>query len=207
MQSNPSIRHSALFAILLFGLLPTLVHAQVYDWSNFAGQPGSDGSADGTGDDARFWYPAGVAVDGGGVLYVVDSNNHRISRGAPGGSSLSQHYTLTLTRAVPETLAGAPDKTGALALKAVPAKNASKLSKGSASLTQTSVNAKTGLFKGTFTPEWRAPLLPVKKQPAFQGVLLQKGDNRGGWGFFLSNAADDPDPESGVVTLEAARRR
>ncbi len=66
------------------------------------------------------------------------------------------------------------------------------------SLTLTS---KTGLMKGAFTPEWTAPLNPAKKLPSFQGVLLQKGGNAGGWGFFLSNAAGDFVPESGAVTL------
>ncbi len=63
-----------------------------------------------------------------------------------------------------------------------------------------SVAAKTGLIKGTFTPNW---LSPASKLPAFQGVLLQKGGNAGGWGFFLSNAARDLDSESGRVTLGA----
>lgn len=63
-----------------------------------------------------------------------------------------------------------------------------------------SLNAKTGHLKGSFTPNWANP---VKKLPAFQGVLLQKGGNRGGWGFFLGNALGDLDPESGSMTLGA----
>src|SRR5690606_17090425 len=34
---------------------------------------GQEGSADGTGSDARFMSPIGVAVDGGGNVYVTDS--------------------------------------------------------------------------------------------------------------------------------------
>ncbi len=63
-----------------------------------------------------------------------------------------------------------------------------------------SLNAKTGLLKGSFTPTWANP---ARKLPAFQGVLLQKGENRGGWGFFLGNALGDLDPESGSMTLGA----
>lgn len=55
----------------------------------------------------------------------------------------------------------------------------------------------TGLMRGSFTPGWSSARLP-----AFSGVLLSKGANRGGWGFFLSNHASDTDPESGAVTLE-----
>jgi len=54
----------------------------------------------------------------------------------------------------------------------------------------------TGLMKGTFTPFW-----PSAKPPAFTGVLLGKGANQGGWGYFLSNQTGDTDPESGSVML------
>ena len=37
--------------------------------------------------------------------------------------------------------------------------------------------------------------------PTFRGIILQKGANRGGFGFFLSNIPADLDPESGGVTL------
>jgi formylglycine-generating enzyme required for sulfatase activity len=56
----------------------------------------------------------------------------------------------------------------------------------------------SGFFGGSFTPEWGN-----NNQPPcfFRGVLLSKGANRG-WGFFLSNRANDSDPESGAVVLE-----
>jgi sugar lactone lactonase YvrE len=41
------------------------------------------GSADGLGGAARFNNPQGVAVDGGGNVYVADSNNSTIRLGAP----------------------------------------------------------------------------------------------------------------------------
>lgn len=57
------------------------------------------------------------------------------------------------------------------------------------------INAATGFFSGTFTPDWDQPS-PTK--PIFQGILIQK---RGGSGFFMSNRVNDLDPESGVVTF------
>src|SRR5205807_2270115 len=43
--------------------------------STIAGAPGGDGSADGTGGNARFLAPGGVALDASGNLYVADSGN------------------------------------------------------------------------------------------------------------------------------------
>ncbi len=46
--------------------------------STLAGLAGGSGSANGVRSAARFTYPAGVAVDGAGVVYVADTNNHAI---------------------------------------------------------------------------------------------------------------------------------
>jgi hypothetical protein len=58
----------------------------------------------------------------------------------------------------------------------------------------------TGTFNGSFTPDW-APVSKLK--PTFRGVLLQKGANQGGYGFFISNRPSDLDPESGRAILVA----
>jgi sugar lactone lactonase YvrE len=46
--------------------------------STVAGLPGTAGSADGTGPAAQFYFPAGVALDGAGYLYIGDSANNTI---------------------------------------------------------------------------------------------------------------------------------
>jgi hypothetical protein len=56
------------------------------------------GSADGTGSAARFQYPFGVAVDSEGNVYVADSQNNTIRKGA-----FTQHGP---TNAVPYSPAG-----------------------------------------------------------------------------------------------------
>jgi len=45
------------------------------------------GHRDGPGNVARFRYPRGLDVDGQGVLYVADTNNHRIRRVEPNGQT------------------------------------------------------------------------------------------------------------------------
>ncbi len=54
--------------------------------STLAGLAGTSGSADGTGNVARFNFPSGVAVDGSGNVYVADTNNHTIRKVTPSGA-------------------------------------------------------------------------------------------------------------------------
>jgi len=48
--------------------------------TTLAGSAGRSGSTDGTGSDARFRYPNGVAVDGAGNVYVGDTGNDTIRK-------------------------------------------------------------------------------------------------------------------------------
>jgi|GEM_PF-311784 len=59
----------------------------------------------------------------------------------------------------------------------------------------------TGKFSGTFTPVWASPLTAATTEPAYNGILLQKGAV-GGYGYFLSNALGDTAPQGGSVKLE-----
>lgn len=51
--------------------------------TTLAGMAGSEGSVDGTGSEARFSWPGGVAVDAGGNVYVADTR--RIRKVTPEG--------------------------------------------------------------------------------------------------------------------------
>jgi sugar lactone lactonase YvrE len=66
--------------------------------STFAGSHGAFGSRDGTGSAAEFGALVGIAVDGGGNVYVSDSNFNVIRKVTPAG--------------VVTTLAGTPGITG-----------------------------------------------------------------------------------------------
>jgi hypothetical protein len=53
--------------------------------TTLAGMAGSSGSADGTGSDARFNVPYGVAVDSSGNVFVTDGANRTIRKVTPAG--------------------------------------------------------------------------------------------------------------------------
>jgi streptogramin lyase len=53
--------------------------------STLAGSTGLSGIADGTGTEARFSSPTGLAVDANGIVYVADTNNHTIRKITPEG--------------------------------------------------------------------------------------------------------------------------
>jgi len=79
-------------AILIFGLILTIfscndddnIESQtIIKVSTLAGS--SSGYEDGTGENAKFKYPTGVAVDGSGNIYIADYGNHKIRKITPNG--------------------------------------------------------------------------------------------------------------------------
>ena len=82
-------RNCALLALALVALA-TAIQAQTQSaytpntFTTLAGNAGY-GSADGTGSDARFRSPSGVAVDTNGNVYVADTYNSTIRQVTPAG--------------------------------------------------------------------------------------------------------------------------
>ena len=54
--------------------------------STLAGVAGSHGNTDGVGNQARFWAPFGIALDGAGNMYVADTANNIIRKIMPDGT-------------------------------------------------------------------------------------------------------------------------
>jgi len=69
--------------------------------TTLAGMPAKPGSADGTGTNAQFYFPQGIAVDAGGNLFVADTGNDTLRKVSPLG-----------TNWVVSTLAGVPRVSG-----------------------------------------------------------------------------------------------
>jgi sugar lactone lactonase YvrE len=78
--------------------------------STLAGTANAYGSADGTGSNARFWAPNGIAVDSGGSVYVAEGIG-TIRKITPGGSV----STLAGDPRFAGEFAGTTDGTGAAA--------------------------------------------------------------------------------------------
>jgi DNA-binding beta-propeller fold protein YncE len=60
--------------------------------TTIGGSPGQASGADGVGSDARFNQPTGVAVDSLGNVYVVDSEENRVSKGTPAGATTTVSF-------------------------------------------------------------------------------------------------------------------
>ena len=54
--------------------------------TTFAGTAGHAGNADGTGTQAQFREPYGIAIDANGYVYVADTKNHAIRKISPSGT-------------------------------------------------------------------------------------------------------------------------
>jgi streptogramin lyase len=82
-----AVRNALMVACSLLSahsLYSASIYSQPYTFTTLAGMAGS-GSADGTGTNAQFTGPRGVAVDSAGNVYVADYDNHTIRKVTPAG--------------------------------------------------------------------------------------------------------------------------
>ncbi|HYF36256.1 MAG TPA: choice-of-anchor D domain-containing protein [Prosthecobacter sp.] len=149
--------------------------------------------ADGTGKTALYTngWPNGIRVDAVGALYSTTMKVQAgLGLGAVDGVNGNARLVFSggkLTEAIAKTnfnihgnaVAKIPAGDGSFALTLAPG---------------------TGGFSGSFVPNWA---MPSAAKPVFKGILIQKGASKGGYGFFISNAKGDGDPEGGKVELGA----
>ncbi len=100
------LRSGFLVVVTLIALVDSAAQSgpNNYFFSHLAGPLGGPGRADGSGPAARFYLPDGVASDGQGNVYVVDSGNHTIRKITASG--------VTTTFAGMAGVAGSADGTG-----------------------------------------------------------------------------------------------
>lgn len=94
-KNNTQIASSRRAAVRTAGVLSTglaaivlavaPLRAQTYAFSTFVGNAVALDHTDGTGGNARFFNPTGVAVDSAGTIYVADGGDHTIRRVTAGG--------------------------------------------------------------------------------------------------------------------------
>jgi sugar lactone lactonase YvrE len=75
---------AAAVSLLLMGA--STARASVYSFAPLAGNTAVLDHTDGSGSNARFFNPTGVAVDGSGNIYVADGGDHTVRKVSPGGS-------------------------------------------------------------------------------------------------------------------------
>ena len=76
-HQTKGIRIALLFiAAFLAAAISASAQTTTYTWSNLAGTPGTAGLADGTGTNAQFGAPTGIAVGPDGLIYVTDNDSY-----------------------------------------------------------------------------------------------------------------------------------
>ena len=156
--------------------------------STIAGLAGGIGSADGTGTNAQFYYPCGIAVDGAGNLYVTDAqNNNTVRRITPVGTN----WVVTTLAGLAGT-SGSADGTGSAAMFNWPA----GIAVDNAGIVYVADSFNNEIRKGVFMAYGAANAVAYSP-PAMTGALvvfLQPTNASGQWQFpwdqFWRNSGD-----------------
>jgi hypothetical protein len=150
-------------------------------------------------------WPTGIKVDAVGALYDATLTlQSSLGAGAPATAAAGNTDLLFDNVRYKSSAAGSATVYGLRSLARTPRVVNSVVTlipSGTTSYTLTAVQA-TGTFSGTVAVDVGS-LITDPSKPPYRGIIVQKGTNKGGYGYVISATTGDRDPQSGGVSLTA----
>jgi hypothetical protein len=150
-------------------------------------------------------WPTGIKVDAVGALYDATLTlQSSLGAGAPATAAAGNTDLLFDNVRYKSSPTGSATVYGLRSLARTPRVVNSVVTlipSGTTSYTLTAVQA-TGTFSGTVAVDVGS-LITDPSKPPYRGIIVQKGTNKGGYGYVISATTGDRDPQSAGVSLTA----
>jgi hypothetical protein len=150
-------------------------------------------------------WPTGIKVDAVGALYDATLTlQSSLGAGAPATATAGNTDLLfdnVRYKSSPTGSATVYDLRSLARTPRIVNSVVTLIPSGTTSYTLTAVQA-TGTFSGTVAVDVGS-LITDPSKPPYRGIIVQKGTNKGGYGYVISATTGDRDPQSGGVSLTA----